>query len=527
MRAPSIRSRLLYLVVACIVPAALMAILLIGYDYTQARAAFITGAMATARANAMDVDKEFATVEAALRALATSPDLARSDRQAFYAQARGLAASQHMLNIVLEDASGQQLINTFIPYGAALPPPSMGNVLQFVQKNDATAISDLFIGAVTNRNIASVSIPVRYLPGRPDLIGALNATVPVERFNALLAQQSYPEHWIASILDRGGKVVARSQDTQRYVGHKALPEVIDHMRAGFEGVIETTTLDGKPILAVMTHAGDSQWTVGIGIPIEVLNAELNRKLLVLVLATATLLAASLVLAWSISNRITRAIGALVAPAMALGRGEAVAAASYGLREADEVGVALVDAARMHAQARHQATHDPLTGLANRAMFCEFLERQVELCARSGEPLSLLYLDLDRFKQVNDTYGHAAGDQLLTGAALRLREELRKSDLAARLGGDEFAVILVGCDAAATATVVAKLETRLAQAHHIEGYELVAGASIGVAMLAPQGSAQQQPVSATDLVADADDAMYRRKAERKLAAKAQSLPAASM
>ena len=134
---------------------------------------------------------------------------------------------------------------------------------------------------------------------------------------------------------------------------------------------------------------------------------------------------------------------------------------------------------------------------------------------------------DSFKHINDTYGHGAGDLLLTGAAARLRTELRKSDLAARLGGDEFAVVLVGSDAADTALAVAKLETSLGLPHLIEGQELVAGASIGVAMLAPPGSAPRKPVTAAELVADADDAMYRRKAERKLAARDQSLPAASM
>ncbi|WP_162241973.1 sensor domain-containing diguanylate cyclase [Duganella sp. Leaf126] len=502
-----------------------MAILLIGYDYTQARAAFITGAMATARANATDIDKEFAAVEAALRALAASPDLMRQDLRGFYEQARGLAASQNMLNIVLEDASGKQLINTFLPRGAALPPASVGSALRVISEHEATAISGIFVGEVSHRQVASVGVPVRYSagdwPNQGGEVGALSAAVTVERFGALLSQQSYPEHWIASILDRDGNVVARSEDMQRYVGHKALPEVIRRMREGFEGGFETATLDGKPILAVMTRAGTSGWTVGIGIPLEVLNAELNRKLWLLVLVTATLMAAGLLVAWRIGNQVSRAIGALVTPAMALGRGEPVAPASYGLREADEVGNALVDAARMHALARHQATHDPLTGLANRTMFTEFLGRQVELCARFGAPLSLLYLDLDGFKHINDTYGHAAGDQLLTGAAARLRAELRKSDLAARLGGDEFAVVLVGSDAANTDIVVGKLEASLGRPHCIEGRELAAGASIGVAIM-PAASGHPGAVpSAADLVADADDAMYRRKAQRKRAA-AESL-----
>ncbi|MET0264873.1 MAG: diguanylate cyclase [Duganella sp.] len=506
-RTPSIRSRLLYLVVACLAPAALMAALLIAYDYIQARNAFITGAMSIARANAIEVDKEFALLESTLTALATSPSLERRDLQAFHLQAGRVAQAQNIFNIVLEDGFGQQLVNTYRPYGAVLPEPAMGPALRFIHTRDATAISNLFVGKLSKRHIASVGIPVDLAGGR---FGALSATVTVERFNALLRQQNYPEHWITSVLDREGSVVARSAEPERFVGHKALPKVMAHLRDAPEQAFETHTLDGTPLLAVTARAAASQWTVAIGIPLAALNAELNRKLWLLVLSTVVLLGASLLGAWRIGTRIRRSIRSLVAPAMALGSGECVAAAAYGLREADEVGEALVKASSMHAKARHDATHDPLTGLANRAMFSEFLVRQVELCARSGAPLSLLYLDLDRFKFINDTYGHNAGDLLLKGAATRLQSLLRKSDLAARLGGDEFAVVLVGSSAADTATVVQKLEHSLGLPYQIEGHALVAGASIGAATYPECG--ERVP----DLVASADHAMYRRKTERRQA-----------
>jgi diguanylate cyclase (GGDEF)-like protein len=505
--APSIRTRLIWLVVACIVPASLMVVKMIASDYELARAAFIRSAMTTAHANAMAVDKEFAVIESTLKALATSPSLIGDDLKQFYGQARAICASQDIFNIVLEDGTGQQLVNTFRPYGSALPSASLDHLLTYMQNNDATAISRVFMGPISKRYIVSVGIPVtRKTSG----FHALSAVVTVERFGAILKQQQYPEHWITTILDNKGTVVARTSDMQRYVGQSAIPEVLERLQELPEGVFETRTLDGKPILAVLAKSPNSQWTVAIGIPIEVLNSQLLSKLWTLVLSTIILLGGGLLFAWHIGNRISRSIRDLVAPALALGAGNSIEPATYGLREANEVGQALVKASKMHALAKHQATHDPLTGLANRAMFTEFLAHQLNLSERNQEPMAVLYLDLDNFKFINDTYGHGAGDELLKDAADRLRSELRKSDMAARLGGDEFAVVLVASGEEDAAGVVEKLSHRMAMPYEIGGHELLAAASIGVAVY-PQSAS-----TADDLIAFADDAMYKCKAERKRA-----------
>ena len=503
--APSIRSRLILLVVACIVPASLMVVKMIASDYELARAAFIRSAMTTAHANAMAIDREFAVIESTLKALATSPSLLGDDLKPFYAQARAICASQDIFNILLEDGTGQQLINTFRPYGITLPSTGLGPSLTYMQSNEATAISQVFMGPISKRYIVSVGIPVTRKSGG---FHALSAVVTVERFGGILKQQQYPEHWITTILDNQGTVVARSSDMQRHVGQHAIPEVLERLKESPEGVFETKTLDGKPILAVLAKASNSQWTVAIGIPLEVLNAELLDKLWTLVLSTVLLLGGGLLFAWQIGNRISRSIRDLVAPALALGAGDSIEPAAYGLREANEVGQALVNASKMHALARHQATHDPLTGLANRAMFTEFLAHQLNLSERNQESMAVLYLDLDNFKFINDTYGHGAGDELLKEAAARLRSELRKSDMAARLGGDEFAVVLVASGEDEAAGVVDKLALRLAAPYPIDGHDLMAAASIGVAIYPRSAS------TADDLIAFADDAMYKCKAERR-------------
>ncbi|HET7386484.1 MAG TPA: diguanylate cyclase [Nocardioidaceae bacterium] len=119
--------------------------------------------------------------------------------------------------------------------------------------------------------------------------------------------------------------------------------------------------------------------------------------------------------------------------------------------------------RYERQLAHLADHDPLTGLANRRCFDIELQRHLDDCRRYGARGALLMLDLDHFKEVNDTLGHAAGDELLTRVATLLRTRLRDTDLVARLGGDEFAVLLPHADRKARAVVAESLVARIREA----------------------------------------------------------------
>jgi diguanylate cyclase (GGDEF)-like protein/PAS domain S-box-containing protein len=160
---------------------------------------------------------------------------------------------------------------------------------------------------------------------------------------------------------------------------------------------------------------------------------------------------------------------------------------------------------------HAATHDWLTGLANRAHFTEQLEREMSRASRDGRSLAVLFLDIDRFKATNDAHGHAVGDALLVETAQRLRGRLRGQDLAARHGGDEFLVLLVDLPregAASAAVVAADIAEAVAGELVVGGTVHRLGVSIGVALY-PRDAASPE-----DLVAAADAAMYREKANRR-------------
>ena len=153
-----------------------------------------------------------------------------------------------------------------------------------------------------------------------------------------------------------------------------------------------------------------------------------------------------------------------------------------------------------------AAHDPLTGLPNRRMFTELLQSHLQQARRNRKHYALLYLDLDRFKEVNDTLGHHVGDLLLQAVATRLRTLLRESDLVARLGGDEFAVLLTALERADDAAIVAtKLVTELSKPFEdLDGQQIQISPSIGVALFPRDG----HDIDA--LCRNADAAMYQSK-----------------
>ncbi|MCW8807068.1 MAG: GGDEF domain-containing protein [Rhodanobacter sp.] len=155
-------------------------------------------------------------------------------------------------------------------------------------------------------------------------------------------------------------------------------------------------------------------------------------------------------------------------------------------------------------ARDDASHDPLTGLANRRSAELRLAADRAHALRLNEPLSLLMLDLDHFKQINDHWGHAAGDRVLKATAQALRDELRGADLPSRFGGEEFLTILPGTDAARALDVAERIRERIAKLTiAVPGDTIQITASIGVATITEGESAQK-------LVARADVALYRAK-----------------
>lgn len=164
--------------------------------------------------------------------------------------------------------------------------------------------------------------------------------------------------------------------------------------------------------------------------------------------------------------------------------------------------------RLEADLLHRASHDSLTGLPNRASIMDRMTRALDRARRTDRSLCLLFVDIDGFKQVNDTYGHAAGDQVLRELAVRFDSVLRPTDTAARLGGDEFVVLCEGATAVEAPAIARRLERAAAAPYEVEGREITITATIGITVSGAGRSAHA--ADAATLLRRADRRMYEAK-----------------
>ncbi|HEX6634830.1 MAG TPA: sensor domain-containing diguanylate cyclase [Usitatibacter sp.] len=485
-RSLSIRSQLAFLVLASAAPAVFLGALLLVIDQRNDRQRLEEGSIATARAMVHAIDRELASITAAAEVLAASDraiagDVGKLREEAMHVIGRKIGAA-----IVLSGPDGRQLMNTLRPLGQPLPMHGNPAQLREVFATGRPVTSGLYRGGVLGRPVMSVDVPV-LRDGK--VVYDLSVGELPGRFLAILKEQHLPEGWIGAVFDREGTIVAR-------------------IRQAAEGAPEGKTLEGIPVISPYSRSPDSGWTVALGIPESALAAQLTERRTAVVVAAAIVLALGLALAWGIGGHIANAIRALERPASQIGRGDEIDVPPLGLLEADELGQALVRAGQMIALAQHRAQHDPLTGLANRALFRELAAHSVETAKRAAAPVSVLFIDLDGFKKVNDEHGHDAGDTLLVAVAQRLKEAARGSDVVARVGGDEFAMLLQDADADTAATLAFRLAEILSAPYPVAGREIRVMASIGSATY-PQSGATAQA-----LLKSADEEMYRVKAARR-------------
>jgi diguanylate cyclase (GGDEF)-like protein len=166
----------------------------------------------------------------------------------------------------------------------------------------------------------------------------------------------------------------------------------------------------------------------------------------------------------------------------------------------------LEVAQLHDSLKREASHDPLTRLNNRRLFLERIQQAVARTAASGESFSIVFLDVDGLKRINDTFGHLAGDALLREVSNALTDAVRGEDLVARYGGDEFVVLLPSTGAAAAAVVAQRISDGIARHRFMAGRDLlqIPGVSLGIATFPQDGS------TAEDLLAVADATLYRQK-----------------
>jgi hypothetical protein len=205
--------------------------------------------------------------------------------------------------VVLMDERGRQLLNTLRPFGAPLPAEGNPQALQRIFQTGEMVVTDLFMGPVVKQPAVAIGVPVRR---NGKVVYSLNAGVLPGALSALLSRQRLPPGWIGVVFDSTGTIVARTHESERFVGKKGAPELVERMKAVSEDALETRMLEGVPVLTVFSRSPVSNWTVAIGIPIREFVTELIYSMARLFVAGFIALVSALGLALLIGRRFLRA-----------------------------------------------------------------------------------------------------------------------------------------------------------------------------------------------------------------------------
>lgn len=269
--------------------------------------------------------------------------------------------------------------------------------------------------------------------------------------------------------------------------------------------------DGVPVLLVHKHLREAEWTIALSYPVRSAFATMQSVRLRALLGATLLTACAGMFGWLITSQLLRPLRRLHRHVEDISAGRAdiavfdvarkdefghLSRAFYGLSQHRE---------RAEEELHRLATTDVLTGINNRRMFDAFLPQALARAARSGQPLGLAILDIDHFKAINDTLGHAAGDQVLIEFARRLRDAVRAADTVARLAGDEFVIVFEQL----SSTEMDVLGKRILDAMHapfmLGTAQRVVQTSVGIAITS------DAPATAEEVMRAADQALYEVKA----------------
>ncbi len=254
-----------------------------------------------------DVDRELGGIESALKVLSSAPDLAPGgDLGRFHAQAS--AALTHMIvnNVLLTDRDGAQRLNTLRPFGQPLPTRGTPDAIKQVFDEARPVLTDLFVGPVTGTHLVAIGVPVQH-----DGVVAysLNVGLSPDRLGRVIDMAEVSPAWTVALLDRSGTIITRSRDAKRYVGQKAVPELLAAVNAKAQGRIVANTKDGVPSYVAFHRSPRTGWTVVVGAPIGLVDGKRRQAALWEAGAVlAALCLAALATIWSL-----RALGQAAGP----------------------------------------------------------------------------------------------------------------------------------------------------------------------------------------------------------------------
>ncbi|HYG88037.1 MAG TPA: PAS domain S-box protein [Azospirillum sp.] len=337
-----VRTWLILLVVACVLPLVLFSAILLIHDATvqTGQAEGLVGDRA--RQLAEDIDREVARVIAAGEVLATDASLSSGDLVAFHERAVKVRDTLGT-NVVLRDRSGQHLVNTRVPWGTVLPHNPPFEVDRRVLETRRPQISGSVTGIVTKAPLLLVIVPV---VGEGEVRFFLSLTIPHERVQTIIASKRLPPGWGAGVADADGVLIARSAKADELVG-SPLPRLVwDRYRNAPDRVHRTIDLDGNAALQAYSRSQSSGWVVSVSVPEALVTGPSRQVFRLFVGGGLVLFLIGIVSAVAVGRRLTQPIAHLAEAAAALGAGRPAPLQAERVVEIDAMGAALQDAAKL-------------------------------------------------------------------------------------------------------------------------------------------------------------------------------------
>ncbi|NVN91017.1 MAG: PAS domain S-box protein [Desulfuromonadales bacterium] len=383
-RTRTIRYHLICLVAVCVIPVWIVAGILVYQSY-QTKYAQLTNAMLdAARSLSMNVDRDLASVQAALTAFAVSPSFAAGDLAEIHRQARALLRSYPGADIIVSDSSGQQLVNSYRSFGTPLPKRNTPETVRRIFQTGQPVISDLYFGALTKRPLIAIDVPV-FRDNR--VAYDLSMAFPATQLSTLLSQQRLSQGRFGVILDSQCVVVARTRGQERYSGVNACSRLRRAVAVAAEGVLEADDLEEKPVVSAFCKSSLSSWTVVIGVPLAAVTSRMYEWLALVLAGTLLLSLVGLVLAMVMGRNIAWSIQSLLAPMPV-----SDVLKHSGLKEVDDVADALREAARLTEKRLEERLEIESQLLLSEQRYRSVVEDQTEVISRFRPDGTLIFVN---------------------------------------------------------------------------------------------------------------------------------------